>query len=190
MLYAPYQGDPRGTQGLYVRVRGEPMEHAATVRDAIWSVDSSEPIEGIAPMSDLVEAWVAIPRASRALVMALASLAWLLSVVGLFGVVAYAVRTRRTELGIRLALGAYPSRLEADQVRAVAPVVAVGMSAGLALGMIGGRLAGALLHGVSPLDPLSVAGALVAMGGATALATYLPARRAGRVDLREIILVE
>lgn len=187
MVYAPFQGDPRGTQGLYVRVDGTPMTYAEAVREAIWSVDPSQPVTEVQPMSELVDMWVAIPRATRGLVGALAALAWLLSVVGLFGVVAYAVRTRRTELGIRLALGASPRRLETDQVKAVVPVVAIGIVTGLALGLAGARAASAVLYGVSPLDPLPVAGALLAMGTATFLATYLPARRVGGIDPREVI---
>lgn len=187
MLYVPLQGDPRGTQGMHVRVSGDPMSYAGVVQDAIWSVDSSQPIANVRTMTDLVEWWVAIPRATRALVMSLASLAWLLSAIGVFGVVAYAVRTRRAEFGIRIALGASPGRLEVDQLKATAPVVVLGLTAGLGLGIVGARAASALLYGVSPLDPVSLVGATAVMGLATIIATWLPARRAGQVDPREVI---
>ncbi len=187
MLYVPYQGDPRGTQGLHVRVTGDPMSFASTVQDAIWSVDSSQPIADVRPFSDRVEWWVAIPRATRALVLALATLAWLLSALGVFGVVAYAVRTRRSEFGIRLALGASPGRLEADQVKSITPVLVLGLASGLLLGITGARAAAVLLYGVSPVDPISVAGATAVMAAAALVATWLPARRAGRVDPREVI---
>jgi len=190
MLYVPYQGDPRGTQGLHVRTEGDPSALVDDVRAAIWSVDPSQPIDDVSTMAELVESWVAIPRASRALVAALASLAWLLSALGVFGVVAYAVRTRRSELGVRLALGASPGRLEADQLRVVAPVVALGVGIGAIVGLGGARAAASLLYGVSPLDPVAVLGALGVMTAATGLATYLPARRAGRVDPREVMLVD
>jgi len=190
MLYVPYQGDPRGTQGLYVRVAGDPMAAAPAVREAVASVDSSQPMQGVEPLSELADAWVAIPRAARSLVFLLAALAGLLSAIGVFGVVAYAVRTRRAELGIRLALGASPERLEADHVRQAAPVVALGLLAGLGLGALGARAARGLLYGVGPLDPLSIAVALTAMGSAALLATYLPARRAGKVSPTEVIRAE
>jgi len=190
MLYAPYQGDPRGSQGLYVRVSGTPVSYVSAVQDAIWSVDPSEPIDTVYPMAELVEMWVAIPRATRALVTTLAGLAWLLSAVGVFGVVAYAVRTRRSELGIRMALGATPGRLESDQLRSIAPVVVAGVTVGLALGLLAARSARAILYGVSPLDPISLAAALGVMTGATFLATWLPARRAGRIDPREVIVAD
>jgi len=187
MLYAPLQGDPRGSQGLHVRVQGDPMAYAAAVKDAVWAVDASQPIYDIGPMEEWVQMWIAIPRATRALVTSLATLAWLLSVLGVFGVVAYAVRTRRAEFGIRLALGASPGRLEADQLKAMAPVIGLGLSVGVVLGILGAKGAGAVLYGVSPLDPVALIGAITVMGGAAFVATFLPARRAGRVDPAEII---
>ena len=190
MLYAPNQGEPRGTQGLYVRVAGDPMSYAPRVQDAIWSVDPSQPVTTIVPMSELVDQWVAIPRATRALVGSLATLAWLLSSLGVFGVVAYAVRTRRAELGIRLALGASPDRLEIDQLRAISPVVVLGIGAGLALGALAARGARSILYGVSPLDPLSWVAAVTAVCLAAFVATWLPARRAGRIDPTEVIRTE
>lgn len=186
-LYAPYQGDPRGTQGLYIRVDGDPMAFAEAVQDAVWSVDPSQPIHHVSPMKQWVGMWIAVPRAARALVTALAGLAWLLSGLGVFGVVAYAVRTRRSEFGIRLALGASPGRLEVDQFRAITPVIVLGVSIGLAVGMLGARAASAVLYGIEPSDPLALVGAALAMFTLALVATILPARRAGRVDPAEVI---
>ena len=190
MLYVPYQGDPRGTQGMYVRVEGDPMAYASRVQDAIWAVDSSQPLRNLIPLSELVGAWVAIPRATRTLVLSLAVLAWLLSAVGVFGVVAYAVRTRRAEMGIRLALGATPDRLEADQLRAILPMLAIGVTVGLALGVLAAAVSGGILYGVAPADPLSLVGAAIAMVVATLVATYLPARRAARISPTEVMRSE
>ncbi len=190
MLYVPYQGNPRGTQGMYVRVAGDPMSFGETVREAIWSVDPSQPVTGFWPMSAFVNAWVAIPKATRALVLSLATLALLLSVVGVFGVVSYAVRTRRSELGVRLALGATPDRLERDQMRTILPIVALGVVGGLLAGVMAARAARELLYGISPVDPLSIGAGALVMGSAALVATYLPARRAGRIDPTEVIRAE
>ncbi len=96
ILYVPLTGSPRGTTGMYVSVAaGTPMAMAEPVREAIWSVDSSQPVDALLPMTELVSAWVAIPRAVRDLVSGLAGLSLLLSAVGVFGVVAYAVRAAR-----------------------------------------------------------------------------------------------
>lgn len=190
MLYVPYQGNPRGTQGMYVRVAGDPMSFGQSVREAIWSVDPSQPVTGSWPMSAFVNAWVAIPKATRALVLSLATLALLLSVVGVFGVVSYAVRTRRSELGVRLALGATPDRLERDQMRTILPIVALGVVGGLLAGVLAAWAARELLYGISPVDPLSIGTGALVMASAALVATYLPARRAGRIDPTEVIRAE
>ncbi len=188
MLYVPLQGDPRGTTGMFVRVAsGQPLELAEAVREAIWSVDPSQPVDAFVPMTELVGAWVAIPRATRSLVSALAAFSLILAALGVFGVVAYAVRSRTAELGIRLALGASPRRIEREMMGTTAVLVGVGVALGLAAGALAGRAASALLFQVRPLDPISLAGAAIAMLAAALFATWLPARRAGRVDPREAI---
>jgi hypothetical protein len=189
-LYVPNQGDPRGTMGLYFRVAGDPMALIPRVRAVIWSVDPSQPIADMRPMTDVVGAWVAIPRLTRTLVSALAGLSLLLAAVGVFGVVAYAVRSRRAELGVRLALGASPDRLQVHVAAAVIPVALLGIAAGLASGVLGARTAGALLYGVSPFDPVALTGAVSVMVGAVVLAIWLPARRVGRIDAVEAIRTE
>lgn len=188
MLYVPLQGDPRGTTGMFVRAEsGPPLALAEAVRDAIWSVDPSQPVDAFIPMSELVGSWVAIPRATRALVSALAAFSLLLAALGVFGVVAYAVRSRTAELGIRLALGASPRRIEREMMGGTIVTVGVGVALGLLAGVLAGRAAGALLFQVRPLDPVSLVGAAAAMLAVALFATWLPARRAGRVDPREAI---
>ncbi len=187
MLYVPNQGSARGTLGLYVRVEGDPASFTVPVRDAVWSVDPTQPIIDVVPMAGLVESWVAIPRAARSLVVALAALAWLLAALGVFGVVSYAVRSRRAELGVRMALGASPRRLERDQVVAAMPVIILGVGLGLIAAIVAARSARALLFGVDPLDPVSILGGVAATTVAALVATYLPARRAGRTDPRTVL---
>jgi predicted permease len=183
ILYVPLQGHPRGTTGMYVRaVSGSPAGLAEPVREAIWSVDSSQPVHSLVPMSELVEAWVAIPRAVRTLVSGLAVFSLLLAAIGVFGVVGYAVRSRLPELGVRAALGATPDRLRRDVLTGALPLVVLGVSIGVGMGAFAAEAARAILFEVAPLDPVSMAGAVVAMSLAALLATYLPARRAARVD--------
>jgi predicted permease len=190
ILYVPYQGDPRGTMGFYVRVAGRPMAYVDAVREAVWSVDPTTPMTDIAPMTELVGQWVAIPRAVRTLVAGLAGLALVLAVLGVFGVVSYAVRRRTAEFGVRLALGASPLRLGAGVLIGVAPLVATGVGAGLVLGVASARMAGALIFDVPPADPASLAAAVAAMLGAALLAAWLPLRRVGRIDPTEAMRVE
>jgi predicted permease len=190
MLYVPLQGNPRGTMGMYVRVAGDPMSHAPALREAIWSVDSSQPITSVWPMTAFVETWVAVPKAARALVLSLATLALLLAALGVFGVVSYVVRTRRSELGVRLALGATPHRLQRDQMRTMLVVVVAALGVGLAGGVLAARGARGMLYGVSPLDPPSVAFTILVMAAAALLASYLPARRVGGIDPTEAMRAE
>jgi len=187
MLYVPWQGSKRGTQGLYVRVDGDAVQYATAVRDAIWSVDPSQPVADIRAMSDLVEDWVAIPRVTRALVSVLGAVALLLAAVGVFGVIAFAVRTRRSEMGVRLALGATPDRLMLELLRAVAPVVAFGGAAGVLAGIGAAYGARAVLFDVSPLDPLVLGWAAAVMTATALLATWLPARRVRQIDAGEVM---
>lgn len=191
MLYVPNTGNLRGTTGMYVRVAaGPPMAVAEAVREAIWSVDSSQPVADFAPMTELVAAWVAIPRAVRDLVSWVAGLSLLLSAVGVFGVVAFAVRSRSAELGVRLALGASPRRLARDVVSSAVPMLVFGLGGGLLIGYAAARGADAILFGVGPMDPLAVGGTVVAMSAAVLLATYLPARRISRIDPTKAIRIE
>ncbi|MGD8319067.1 MAG: ABC transporter permease [Gemmatimonadota bacterium] len=191
MLYVPNQGDPRGTVGMYVRVAaGSPMALLGDVKEAIWSVDPSQPIARVLPMSEVVAQWVAIPRAVRTLVSGLAALALLLAGVGVFGVVAYAVRSRTREMGVRLALGASPDRLKRDVFVDTVPLVMLGVGAGVVTGLTAAWTARAVLHGVAPADPLSLALAVLAMAAAALLATYLPTRRVSRIDPTDAIRSE
>lgn len=190
MLYVPLQGNPRGTMGMYVRVAGDVIGYVPALQEAVWSVDSSQPIAGVWPMSAFVDAWVAVPRAARSLVLALAVLTLLLAAVGVFGIVAFLVRTRRSELGVRLALGASPDQLERDQMAAVLGIVVVSLAAGVAVGVGAARAAEGLLYGVPPLDPVSVVVAVLATTSAALLASYLPARRVGLIDPAEAMRAE
>lgn len=186
ILYVPLQGSPRGTTGMYVRASsGPPSAVAEAVRAAIWSVDASQPVALMRPMSELVGRWVAIPRAVRALVSGMALFALVLAALGVFGVVTYAVRGRRAELGVRLALGASPGRLQWELLRWAAPWIVGGVAMGLAVGVLAARAAGSILVGVEPTDPLSVGAALLTMAATALLALWLPARRVSAIDPAE-----
>jgi putative ABC transport system permease protein len=109
-------------------------------------------------------------------------LALLLAVVGLYGVTAYAVSRRRTELGVRLALGATPGRIIGLVLRRVALLVAIGIVAGTALSLWAGRAVRVLLHGLEPGDPATLFGAVVVLLVTAGLAGAIPAWRAARTD--------
>ena len=116
--------------------------------------------------------------------------ALVLGVVGLYGVISYAVSQRRREIAIRLALGAQPSHVTRSFVRYGAGLAAVGVAIGLAAAAGLARLMGTLLYGVTPMDPLTYAFVALVLTGAAALASYVPARRAAAVDPAEALAAE
>jgi ABC-type antimicrobial peptide transport system permease subunit len=167
---------------IFVRFEGDPLESLDAVKEAAWSVDSSQPIDRIFPMAALLESAVALPRLGRNLVAQFAAVALALGALGLFGVASHAVRARRPELGIRLALGATPGRLKRHLVAEFARLATIGVTLGMVVGVGAAFTTRALLHGVSPADPWTLAGAAAIVGGAAVLSTYLPARAISRID--------
>jgi predicted permease len=159
-------------------------------RQAIWSVDASLPVFRVQTLKDLYDQSLA--RTSFTLVMlAIAGgMALLLGIVGIYGVIAYAVSQRTREIGIRVALGAQGSELRRNFVRE--GLLLAGM--GAALGMIAAagltRLMSSLLFGITPLDPLTYATVPVFLLAAAALASYVPARRATAVNPVEALRAE
>ena len=109
-------------------------------------------------------------------------LALLLAALGLYGVTSYAVNRRRTEIGIRMALGANPSGVVFLVLRRVATLVAIGVVAGAALSLWASRFVATLLYGLQPRDPMTFIGAAVVLMAIGLLAGWIPARRAARID--------
>jgi ABC-type antimicrobial peptide transport system permease subunit len=118
------------------------------------------------------------------------AMALVLGIIGIYGVISYAVSQRTREIGIRLALGAEKSRLRWMFVRSALVLTGIGMAIGLtaAAGLM--RLMSSLLFGVSPMDPLTYVSVLIILAASAVLASYLPARRAAAVDPVEALRAE
>jgi putative ABC transport system permease protein len=160
------------------------------VEQAVWSVNANLPVASPRTMSEIADASMA--RTSFTLVMlAIAgSMALLLGIVGIYGVIAYSVAQRRREIGIRLALGAQRRELRWMFVRSALALTGVGILLGLVAAAGLTQLMKSLLFGISPTDPLTY-GAVIAVLGAVALvASYLPARRAASVNPVEALRAE
>ncbi len=155
---------------------------ASEIRQAIWSVNSNLPVSAMRTMQEIYNQSLA--RTSFTLVMlALAgSMALLLGIVGIYGVIAYAVSQRRREIGIRLALGAQQRHLKAMFVRDGVVLTIMGIAIGLLSSAGLTRLMKAVLFGISPIDPPTYAAVPIVLLVAAILASYIPATRAGRVD--------
>jgi len=177
------------TNGVYViRTATEnPMRLAAAARNVIGSVDRGLPIVGVTTLHQVVAGSLAIRRASLLLVASFAALALILSLVGVYGVLSYAVTQRTQEMGLRLALGARPAAL----IRLVAGEGLRLTGAGLLLGIVVGALASTLvsdlLFHVRPLDPIAFAGAIFLLFAVSLIASYIPARRASRIDPMQVL---
>ncbi|HEV2448259.1 MAG TPA: FtsX-like permease family protein, partial [Candidatus Sulfopaludibacter sp.] len=160
------------------------------VRQAVWSVNASLPVATLRTMRDVYDQSLA--RTSFTLVMlAIAgSMALLLGIIGIYGVISYTVSQRRREIGIRLALGAGQATLRGMFVRQALLLAAIGVTLGMAASAALMRLLKSLLFGISPLDPLTYAVVPIVLAAATAFASYLPARRAASVDPVETLRAE
>jgi predicted permease len=165
-----------------VRTNSEPGPLAAAMRERVRAVDADVPIYDLQTMESAVSESVAQPRFYMLLLTAFAAIALLLAALGIYGVVSYSVSQRTRELGIRIALGA-------TQDRVVRLVLGQGVAltvAGVVVGLIGAfwlvHLLAALLYGVVATDTLTFAAVGVVLLGVALVASYLPARRAARVD--------
>jgi len=160
------------------------------VRQAVWSVNSNLPVASVRTMQEVYGESLA--RTSFTLVMlAIAGgMALVLGIIGIYGVISYAVSQRRREIGIRLALGAQQSELRRMFVRYGLTLAGVGVAIGLGSAVALMRLMKSLLFGISPLDPLTYAAVPVVLVAAAVLASYLPARRASAVDPMEALRAE
>jgi putative ABC transport system permease protein len=166
-------------------VIGTPLDAArinAGVRQAVRSMDESIPVPPIRPMDDALASAVGQPRFRAWLLGLFAVTAMLLAMTGLYGTMAYAAQQRSREIGLRIALGATPQQATAPLVRQGLTLAGIGTVAGLA-GSVGvARGLGALLFGVGVNDLTTYIAAPLLLGAVAALACYLPAMQARRVD--------
>jgi predicted permease len=165
-----------------LKTPADPAALAASVRSAIWAVDSALPITHIQTMDKLRTAATAQEQFNLLLVGLFAALALVLAAVGLYGVTAYAVAQRTRELGIRLALGAQPGDVLRIVLGQGARLVAIGLAIGTLASLALTRLMTTLLFGIGSRDPITFGSVGVLLAIVSLLACYIPARRAMRVD--------
>jgi len=190
-LHAPQEGWNGVARGLSVVARGSDEEAVAdAVRRGVSAVDPSIALAEPQPFSDLLARSLAAPRFRTYLMVAFGSTALFLSVLGIAGLMAYSVARRRRELGIRLALGARADEVLGLVLREGGGLAAVGAAIGLAGALTIAGAIEALLFDVGARDPQVYAGAVVLILLSAAVACYLPARRASRVDPVEALTAE
>jgi predicted permease len=160
------------------------------MQQAVWSINSNLPVADVSTMQDIYSESMA--RTSFTLVMlAIAgTMALALGILGIYGVISYAVSQRRREIGIRMALGAKKNELVWMFVRSALVLTSAGAAVGLGVAAALMRLMRTLLFGISPLDPVTFTAVPVALVAAAILASYLPARRTAAVDPVEALRAE
>ena len=181
-MYLSQQQMRRVVYAIVARTSGDPAAIVPAMRAAIRSVDRDQPITEIVTMRQVLADAVAAPRFLTILITFFGVLALTLAVVGLYGVVSYMMNQRANEIGIRMALGAQPGGVVRLMVRRGMTPVAIGLGVGIIAAALFSRLLSTLLFETSSTDPATFAVVAVVLAGASLLASYLPARRAARID--------
>jgi len=190
-VYAPEGVSVQRFAVFAVRTRRAATDSFLTeARQAIWSVNSNLPVFAVRTVQDLYSQSMARTSFTLVLLAIAGAMALILGIVGIYGVIAYAVTQRTREIGIRMALGAQSAGLRQMFVRqglllaGIGAIIGLGAAAGLT------RLMSSLLFGVKALDPLTYLGVAAILVAAATLASYLPARRATRVDPLDALRAE
>lgn len=168
--------------GIVVRTAVEPASIVSAVRHAIWSLDQNQPLARIRTMEEIVDRQLSTPSQSTALLGAFALLALVLASLGIYGVLSYAVTQRTNEIGVRMALGATSSQILLSFSKRGLGLTLAGLAIGLALAAIAARSMSTLLYGFRPDYVPAVTAVSLILLAVAALACFVPALRASRVD--------
>jgi putative ABC transport system permease protein len=182
LLYLPYSQSPAIFGTLIVRAAVDPSGLTDSIRRAVWSVDKDQPVWRIRTVAAVLDQQVASDRLMMLLVSAFGGLALLLSVIGAYGLLSNTVNQRKQEIGVRMALGATPSSVLRWVLKQAVRLTLVGGVLGIAAGLVATRFMASLLYGVTTADLSSFVLGWGLMTLTALLASYLPARRASRVD--------
>lgn len=184
-IYIPFWQDPKSNKPsvhLMVRAQSEPLSLASSITSEVLAVDPDQPVDKIATMDQWVYNSLSRRRFSTSILAVLATLAMVLSVIGIYSVLSYNISRRHHEIGVRLAFGARAR----DVIKVVLwqgmSLAGIGIVIGLFLAVYLSRLLASQLYQVKPSDPAVFVGIVIGLAAVALLASYLPARRAARVD--------
>jgi putative ABC transport system permease protein len=180
--YQPLSQGPRGSGALLVRTAGNPIDLAPAVRRAVREIDPSLALFGVEPLSETLGNSLGERRFALLVLLTFAGVTLLLALVGVHGVLSYSMSLRTQEIGIRTAFGAAPGQVASLVLGEGLRLAMLGIVLGLLAAALGSRLLQGLLYGVPSLDPWTFAVTAGTLLGAALLATWLPARKATRID--------
>jgi putative ABC transport system permease protein len=181
-IYMPYRQWPIGSMTVLLNASVPPMSLGEQVRSAVYAIDGNLPVSNVSTLDAIVAKSISQQRFYMLLLTIFAAVALALAAVGIFGVLSYAVSQRTREIGIRMALGAEGRTVIRLIVRQAMLLVAIGVAAGLACGLLLSQTMSKMLFAVTPTDPATFVTVSAVLGAVALLASYLPARRATRVD--------
>ncbi len=182
MLYLSHAQYPVSTLQFVVQANRAPETLTGPLREAVATVDPQIPVFGVETMESRFSESIAQPRFLMTLLALFAFTAIVLASIGLYGVISYGVSERTREIGIRMALGARQSDVLGMIMRRGWGLGVWGIALGLVAAFAGARMLSAQLYGVQPIDPLTLAAAVLILMPVALLASWIPARRAARVD--------
>jgi putative ABC transport system permease protein len=167
---------------LAVRTAGQPLSYIGAVRAAIWAADPGQSITSIGTMESQLGESVARPRFFTALLVIFGVAGLVLGAIGVYGVISYVVSQRLHEIGIRMALGAAPRQVLQMVVRQGLTLAIGGVALGVTLALASTRLLASLLYGVGTTDVVTYGSVALLLTAVACAASFVPARRAARVD--------
>jgi len=186
-VYVPFDQRVVGATSLLLRTTANPLSVVGAVRERIWALNKDVPISHVETMDDLYAASLQHQRMVLTLLGIFASVGLLLSAVGTYGVVAYGVRQRTREIGVRVALGADTGSIKRLVVGQGLCYALIGVAAGVPAALALSRFMRGMVYGVPATDPVSLAAAPLVLLAVTALASWIPARRAAATDPSSVL---
>ena len=180
--YFPIRQMPPDDAFIVMQAKSNPMALVGMVRDAVKTVDTNEPISSLATMNQLISHSVSGPRTRSVALTTFGGLALLLAIVGIYGIMSYAVTERTHEIGVRMALGAQHSNVLWMVIREGMLLAAVGIAIGVGGALALTRFLRSLLFEIKPTDAVTFAGVAILLAAVSLAACYIPARRAMKVD--------
>lgn len=181
-IYLPYSQASARSLSIVLRTAGDPALLTPAARRTILSMDPDQPVYDVHPMTERLATVLAVRRFRMILFGVFAAVALGLALIGIYGVMSHLVAQRTHEIGLRIALGAPQHAVRGLVLREAMRPVVVGLGAGLLAALAASRLLVGLLFGVRPADPLTFGVVTMVFVGAALVASYLPARRATRMD--------